>query len=297
VAYRLEPGEPAGTGVKRVLEEQRVRILALLSRWEDAPSVSVHRARQACKRARAAAQLLKVAAPYAALVENEFFRGVQRRVAYARDNEALVEALDFLLTRTSEPRLAESVVMLRDSCAARAAQNLRDNHALLSVQIHEACEQLRCAQRRLARLPVADLRRRDLRRGARKTWKRCVAGYLGLEPGSPLVSYHVWRRQVKYAWNQARFKVADRPPGTEVLLQELSTTLGYLHDLELLEVLLREQPDALRIDTHVQRLRHLIGESLYQLRVRSLEIGHRVFLSPEAPVTSGPVPIEAVTVL
>jgi hypothetical protein len=102
---------------------------------------------------------------------------------------------------------------------------------------------------------------------------------------------------VKYAWNQTRFLAAVRPFDIEAPLQELSATLGYWHDLELLEALLREQPDALRIDTHVQRLRHLIRESLEKLRGRSLEIGRSLFLSHDTPVTSGSLPIETVTVL
>jgi hypothetical protein len=293
----LEPGEPAGIGVRRVLEEQRVRILDLLSHWEDEPALSVHRARQGCKRARAAAHLLKVSVPYAAIVENGFFREVHRRIGYARDNEALVEALDFLRTLTCELRLAESIEMLRDSCAARAAQNLRQNHAALSIQIDIAVEQLRRAEGRLARLPVADLRHRDLRRGARKTWKRCVAGYLGLKPDSLPICYHEWRRQVKYAWHQTRLLAVVRPHDAGELLDELSTTLGYCQDLELLDALLREQPDALGIDTHVQRLRHLIRDWRRKLRGRSLEIGRGLFMSHDVAVTIGPSPIGGVTVL
>jgi len=284
-------------GVKRVLEEQRVRVLDLLSQWADEPAISIHRARQACKRARAAAQLLKVPAPYVAIVENDFFRGIHKRIGYARDNEALVEALEFLRTLTSEPRLVESLVMLRDSCAVRAAQNFRENHARLSFQIEIACEELSRAEYRLSRLPVADLRHRDLRHGARKTWKHCVAGYLELKPDSLAIGYHAWRRQVKYAWNQTRLLAPVFPLDMEAPLHELSATLGYCQDLELLDALLREQPDALRIDTHVQRLRHLIREWLRKLRGRSLEIGHALFASRNVPFTVGPVPIEGVTVL
>jgi hypothetical protein len=286
LAYLIEADEPAGAGVQRVLEEQRGRVLWLLTSWEDDPAGSIHRVRQSCKRARAAAQLLKVAAPYAAMVENDFFRGVQQGVAYARDNEALVEALDLLQAGVAEPRLSESVMMLRNSCAARAAQSLQDNHSTLGARIEVACGQLRRAERRLARLPSAELRRRDLRRGARKTWKRCVAGYLELEPDSSRDSFHMWRRQVKYAFNETRLLAAIRQPDVEAPLRELAATLGRCHDLELLEALLREQRDTLRIDTHVQRLRHLIGESLKQLRGRSLEIGSGLFLPDGAsPVT------------
>lgn len=278
MSYLIELDEPAGAGVQRVLEEQRARVLSFLLHWEDEPASAVHKARQACKRARAVAQLLKTAAPYVAMVENSFFRGIQQGVAYARDNEALVEALDFLLAGVSEPRVRESVTMLRDSCAARAAQSLQESRGTLRAQVDAACEQLRSAERRLARLPGVDLRRRDLRRGARRTWKLCVAGYLELKPDSPPDGYHAWRRQVKYAYSQSRLLAAVPPFDIETpLLQKLSATLGHCQDLELLECLLRGQPDALRIDTHLHRLRRLIQEWMQRLREEALDVGGRLF--------------------
>ncbi|MDP2324594.1 MAG: CHAD domain-containing protein [Gammaproteobacteria bacterium] len=277
MSYLIKQDEPAGAGIQRVLQEQSACILALLSEWQADPAASIHRARQACKRARAVAQLLKVAAPYAATVENGFFRGVQKRVAYARDNEALVEALDFLKVGVTEPRLAESVAMLRDSLSARAAHNLLENRSSLCAQIDIACHDLRSAERRLSRLPIEDLRRRDLRRGATKTWERCVAGFSRLEPDSPPAGYHDWRRQVKYAYHQTQLLAAICPMSIEAPLRELSATLGHCQDLEILENLMRQQPDALRIDTHVQRLRQLIGTSLQNLRRQSLDLGRNLF--------------------
>lgn len=287
MSYVIYQDEPVGAGVQRVLQEQAARILVLLSEWEADPAVSIHRARQACKRARAAAQLLKAAAPYAATVENGFFRGIQKRVAYARDNEALVEALDFLKVGVTEPRLAESVVMLRDALSARAAQNLLENRATLCAQIEAGCHDLRGAERRLSRLPIEGLRCRDLRRGAAMTWERCEAGFALLEPDSPAAGFHAWRRQVKYAWHQTQLLAAIRPMHLDVPLKELSAMLGHGQDLELLEALLRQQPDALRIDTHVQRLRQLIEVSLQNLRGRSLDLGRELFRSA--------TPVETVT--
>ena len=269
------------------MQEQRTRILELLVGWEADPAASIHRARQACKRARAVAQLLKVGAPYAAVVENGFFRRIQKRLAYARDNEALVEALDFLTEGVTEPRLAESVAMLRAALLARAVSILQENRSTLETQIDLACQELYAAERRLSLLPLETLRRRDLRNGASRTWERCVAGFTRLGLDSPPADFHAWRRQVKYAWHQAQLLAAIRPTGMESPLRDLSATLGHCQDLELLETLLRQQPDALRIDTHVQRLRQLIGVSLQNLHALSLGLGQELF--------GAPAPVEAVT--
>jgi len=287
MAYLIGTGEPAGKAVRRVLREQNARILALLSGWTQDPADAIHRARQGCKRARAIAQLLKPATPYVATVENAFYRDIQKRVAYARDAEALVEALDYLEVGVTEPRLAESVAMLRESLAARACRELEEHRATLGQQIDLACQLLRAAERRLERLPLSDLRRRDLRRGADRKWQRCVAGYAALDAASPAAALHAWRRQVKYAANQTQL-LANLAPARALTigprLRELASLLGHAQDLELLEILLRQQPDALRIDTHVQRLRQLIASSLVQLRHRALEVGSELFGPGSSPL-------------
>ncbi len=295
MAYLIDTDEPAGKAVRRVLREQNARILALLSQWTMDPAEAIHRARQGCKRARAVAQLLKPSVPYAAMVENTFYRDIQKRVAYARDAEALVEALDYLEIGVTEPHLAESVAMLRESLAARAVRELEDHRAILGDQIETACQLLGDADRRLDRLRLPDLRRRDLRRGADLKWERCVAGFAGLRDGSPALAFHAWRRQVKYAANQTQLLASLAPSRALTIgprLRELASLLGHAQDLELLENLLRQQPDALRIDTHVQRLRQLIATSLVQLRHRALEVGGDLFgpetISPGA-VTAAPV--------
>jgi hypothetical protein len=280
VAYLIGTDEPAGKAVRRVLCEQNARILALLSQWTLDPADAIHRARQGCKRARAVAQLLKPSLAYAAMVENTFYRDIQKRVAYARDTEALVEALDYLQIGVTEPRLAESVTMLRESLAARANHELEQHRASLGEQIEVACQLLGNAERRLERLPASDLRRRDLRRGADLKWDQCVGGYSTLNEGSPASAYHAWRRQVKYAANQTQLLASLAPARALTIgprLRELASLLGHAQDLELLENLLRQQPDALRIDTHVQRLRQLIAASLVQLRHRALQVGAELF--------------------
>ena len=280
MAYLLADDEQAGPAVRRVFREQNARILALLRGWENDPADAIHRARQACKRARALAQLLRSGQPYAALVENHFFRGVQRGIAYARDPEALVEALDFLEIGVAEPRLAESAAMLRESLALRALRGLDTVRPALRVQVAAACRELEAADRRLAHLPIVDLRRRDLKRGAGRTWDRCADIFAGLSSAGPPAAFHDWRRQVKYAFHQVQLLSAWQPRRSGTLgprLRDLAALLGHGQDLELLEVLLRQQPDALGIDTHVQRLRQLIAISLGRLRQQSLEAGAGLF--------------------
>jgi hypothetical protein len=272
--------EAAGKAVRRVLREQNARVLTLLKSWKADPADAIHRARQGCKRARAVAQLLKPAAPYVARVENAFYREIQQRVGYARDTEAIVEAIDFLEIGVSEPLLAESVGMLRESLAVRAVREVEQHRASLAQQIDGACGLLGEADRRLVCLPLGHLHWRHLRRGAVKKWLRCAREFSSLRADSPPEAFHAWRRQVKYAANQAQLLAGFDPAGSAMAgprLRELASLLGHAQDLELLEALLRRQPDALRIDMHVQRLRRLLANRLVDLREQSLRAGAELF--------------------
>lgn len=280
MVYRFEADERPGPAVRRAFREQNARILVLLRSWEDDPAECIHRARQGCKRARALAQLLKPRAPYVARVENDFFRSVQQGVAYARDPEALVEALDFIEIGIAPPRVAESVALLRESLAARARRELDEGRRALRARVADACAALMAADRRLCNLPLEALRRRDLKRGAERTWLRCARIYNGLHRESPAADFHVWRRHVKYAYHQAQLLSAWQPRLAAALmphLHELAVQLGHGQDLVLLEALFHQQPDPLGIDTHVQRLRHMIAASMLELRCQSLALGRELF--------------------
>ncbi len=151
MAYLIRPGEATGKAVRGVLREQNARIIELLSSWESQPARAIHRARQACKRAQAVAQLLRPAMPYV----------------------AIVECLDYRQGQLTEPGFAESVAVLRESLAVRAVSEFERNLCNLRSQIDLACIDLRCADRRLAWAPLEDLVRRDLQRGPERMWRRC----------------------------------------------------------------------------------------------------------------------------
>lgn len=278
--YLINTQEPPGDEVRRVLREQCQRVLELLQDWRVDPADRIHRARQTCKRLRALARILKAGAPYVAHVENRFFRDIQKRLAYARDAEALVEALDYLEAGVTDERLKESIGMLRGSLAARAGRGVAEHLPALEGQVRLCCAELEKAARRLERLPLGALKRRDLRRGARRTWERCAGEFAELGLDSPPESFHRWRRHIKYAFYQTQLLAALAPEEAarrESRLRELAQLLGHGQDLELLDDLLQQQADALGIDTHIQRLRRLIAMSLKGLRAQALAAGREIF--------------------
>lgn len=291
--YHISHLQPAGDEAGRVLREQCHRLLELLRDWRADPADRIHRARQTCKKLRAVALVLRSGAPYVAQVENHFFRDIQKRLAYARDAEAMVEALDFLAAGVSDGRLLESIRMLRDSLVGRAGRGMEDHLPLLESQVALCCAELERAQRRLEQLPLDRLKRRDLRRGALRTWERCARQFAALDPGSAPEQFHRWRRHIKYAWHQTQLLAGLEPARAATLgprLRQLGALLGHAQDLQLLDRLLQQQADGLGIDTHVQRLRRLIATALAGLRRSALDLGTGLFAG-DGPPASAPAPV------
>jgi CHAD domain-containing protein len=286
MAYLIHSNEPAADAVRRVLREQNQRAHLLLQGWEQDPVTHIHQTRQACKKIRALLRLVRPAARYVFTVENLFYRDIQRSVAYARDSAAMVEAVDLLASRLTDPLPLQSLRMLRHALEQRSEQQLASAQQGLPARIERAVAELAAADRRLQRLPVDGLRKRDLRRGASQTLDRCAREYLALDAAATADDFHDWRKHVKYAGYQARLLrelLPDAAPALRPRLEELAQALGQGQDLVLLEHFLADQPDALGVDTHLRRLRGLLATAQGELRTRARELGAALFAPAPAP--------------
>jgi len=278
--YLIHCNEPAADAVRRVLREQNLRARRLLETWEHDPGGHIHRTRQTCKKIRALLRLVRPAARYVFTVENLFYRDIQRSVAYARDSAAMVEAVDLLADRLTDPLPLQSLGMLRSALKQRSEQQLASAQQGLPARIQRAVAELTAADRRLERLPVDGLRKRDLRRGARHTWQRCAREYQALDAAASADDFHDWRKHVKYAAYQTRLLHELLPETAGSLrppLEELAAVLGNSQDLVLLEQFLDAQPDALGVDTHLRRLRGLLAGAQGEFRSRARELGAALF--------------------
>lgn len=293
MAYLIRAGFPAADEVRRVLRAQNGHALMLLDAWHDDPVAHIHRTRRTCKKIRALLRLLRRDFPYVWSVENAFYRDLQRSLAWARDAEASVEALGALRAEVHEPRVLESLDMLRESLAARARREAGEHCGLLASRIGEARTALETAGRRLARLPLDGLRRRDLRRGARRELRLCARRYAQAATTEPTGdALHALRKAVKYAAFQQRLLgAADDVDRAAVLarLDALATHLGHGQDRVVLGAVLRAQPDSLCVDTHLQRLRRLVDAAHARSVAEALALGATLFADATSHDRNGPV--------
>jgi len=280
MAYLIKPDEPAEEAVRRLLLEQNQRALELLQNWREDPARHIHRTRQTCKKIRALLRLIKPAVRYVYTVENHFYRDIQRSLAYARDAQAMVEALDVLAEELTDPLPLQSLQMLKTALSQRATMQTRVAAESLTGRIEAAAADLSAAGDRLAGLPLDGLRRRDLRRGAQRSLSRCAREFHQLRQSDPAVAFHEWRKPVKYAWYQQRLLRELMPEQSAALCQPLETlaaVLGQSQDLTVLDDFLQAQPDALGVDTHLRRLRSLIVTAQQGLRERAEALGEELF--------------------
>jgi hypothetical protein len=257
MAYLIRRKELAGTEVLRILVEQNQRALGLLRRWQDNPRDHVHQARQAFKRLRALLRLARSGAPYVFRVENVFYRDLGRSLAYARDSDAVIDALGLLEERISGPLALESLRMLRKGLEQRAERERECAAHDLAGRIESACEAMHAAERRFRELKLDGLRRKHLRRGVQTALERCQSTFERASTTGAAVDFHAWRKEVKYASHQARLMQEAMPRWAATAgpaLSRLGDVLGHYHDLVILEALLGRQPDELQLDVHLQSI-------------------------------------------
>lgn len=293
MAYVIRRDEPVGEEIIRILAEQNRRALGLLRRWEDHPRDNVHQARQALKRIRAGLRLIRSGAPYVYRVENALFRDIGLELAYARDTEAVIEALGLLSERVTGPLARDALRMLRVGLEQRAARERDCGIHDLAGRISGACGKLEAAGRRFRDLPLGALRRKDLRRGMEATLARCADGFARARASGLAEDLHAWRKDVKYASHQARLVQrlpVRRAAALGPALADLAVLLGHHHDLVVLDSLLRNQPDDLGVDVHLQAIRRALREAQGAIATQALALGARTvgrLLPPQAAEPAG----------
>lgn len=280
MSYCLRPGQPIDDEVRRILLEQNRRALSLLRNWTKNPRDRVHQARQAFKRIRALLRLVRSGARYVYRVENVFYRDLGRQLAYARDTEAVIDALRLLEPRVAGPRAQDTLHDLRARLEQRAARERDCGHHDLPGRIEAVCEELKGAEKRLRDLPLDTLRRKDLRYGVAVGLERCAGGFRGVARRQTAEDLHAWRKEVKYAHHQTRLMqllASRRAAASGSELGALAEVLGHYHDLYVLSALLRNPAERFGDEVHLRSMGRAVRSAMASLSSEALARGGRLF--------------------
>lgn len=275
-----DANHPISEGVQRIILEQ---IDAAVTNLHD-PAVDrdegVHEARKCLKRIRAALRLARFELGEEVYVrENVCFRDCGRLLASTRDAYVMVESLDKLVEHYGgllpAPALADFRQQLMYDYEAARRQLFEESNVLPS-----ATETLRDARERMAGLPAAPNDFEQLGKGLKRIYKRgrkeMAAAYDELTP----VSFHEWRKRVKYLMYQLEFLAGLRPLSLETLNEDLDLLSDYLgedHDLAVLREWVNENPACFEDESQMAGLVKLIEQRRTELELAAKPLGQRIY--------------------
>ena len=236
--------------------------------WNDD---SIHAARQALKRARAALRLLRDAVPDAAYRrENAALRDAARPFAPARDAAVMLELVADLMASRKLRRYRPALMRLRARLRVRHTRRLiaaRREPVLRRVRalLEQALE--RTAHWRLPRDP-RPVYRRGLQRVYAKGRRELHAA---LVRGSAR-ALHEWRKQVKYFGAALELLEPGKNAAAIAAAGEIARRLGQDHDLAMLDAELRRLGEP--------ALRARLKQKRGKLQTRAIKLARRLYQRP-----------------
>lgn len=235
--YLLEPGEPGGPGLKRIIDEKISESLDLLASTTLPPGEIVHAVRKNFKRIRAALRLIRPGLSEADYQrENCRFRDLGRLLAAQRDAEVLVETLHRVLA--DGDRLDEEIARICGSLIPGAAEPGNRARSLDDGLAGDLAAGLTTAAAGVRDLELDQPNGAMLMRGLARTARRARRAYRAVL-AAPVAAdrFHEWRKQVKYLWHQFEILAAAAGSHHTILaedLEHLSEQLGLAHDAAIL---------------------------------------------------------------
>jgi len=228
---------------------------------------SVHEARKALKRARAALRLLRPRLGARAYRrENHALRDAARPLSMLRDARVLLDTLEELAReapphdRTALRRVAPEL--------ERHRENVRRRWLEKDDPWKDVEKELRAGRRRAAGWKLGGHGWAALGRGLEKTYRAGREAFEKASRAPTAGNLHEWRKQSKYLWHQLQFLEPARPRALRKLADrahELSERLGKDHDLVVLRPRLRRRD----LMEHVDRARAQLREQAFALGART----------------------------
>ena len=280
VSYRLRRGEGVGQGMRRVVAERIEAARSELARPAAQRHEAIHEARKRFKEIRAALRLLRGPLAEAYARENAWFRDAGRRLAAARDAQALLETWDKL--DRAYPRRLRSAAMGR--CRGRLEQRLAQVTAVEvedSAALEQVCDELARAQQRIAGWPLPSgggfrLLAPGWGRIYRQGRRRLKQAY---RDGSD-EAFHEWRKRIKDHWYHTRLLQLVWPEEMQArrtALKALSDLVGDDHDLAVLRATIAQEPALFGATATRRSLLGLAGRRQEDLRSEARTLGRRVY--------------------
>jgi hypothetical protein len=223
---------------------------------------SVHEARKALKKARAALRLLRDGLDEAAYrAENAALRDAGRHLSSLRDSKSALVALDMLCERYPGKTRMLRLEKLRHALGERPERAPAQPAGLLKRSLERA------EKPDFARIGTG-----PLERGLRRIYRRGRKAFAEAQSAGTTEAFHEWRKQVKYLANALHIAYGhDKLKKIAKRAQKLAGRLGDEHDLAVLSERTNASKDAR------QGLQPLIERRRAKLRKRSFALGEKLY--------------------
>ena len=284
MAFRLHPGRALGPEVRRVIRDQLAAAIVGARDTTQPAAERAHRARVACKRARAAIGLIRSSDTSRWKQEARALRRAARGVADVRESGVLLATLDALEEQWGDKSDPRTIDHLRQRLLVRSRGP--GSGAGAKSPLERFAKRLERAEPRFAYLPLEGDGDFDLiASGVEKTYRRARQAFRRAgKDGSP-EAFHTWRKHAKahdYHLELLQPAWPDVMGNWRRKLQILGRLLGDEHDLVTLQDWLarewREKADR----RNVRDLLEFISARRSELREDALELGRRVFAEKPA---------------
>ncbi len=275
MVYRIDLRLPLEGEIRRILAEELAGVVAELRSEARSRDDAIHEARKHLKKARALLRLLRPFLGDAYAWENDVCRGAARMLAGARDAAAMVEAVERLRSTCETPDVWRALETRMGERARARLMSTGDEARILGA-IEERLSGVQVRLRAWSQVPSAPS---DLAAGAARVLRSGRRRYRTALRRGDAESVHAWRKRTKDLWYHARLLRGLDPllAGWEASIDRLAEVLGQRHDLDVLDALLRAEPDLLegsdapRLFAEIAARRHaldgeaaLLGEVIYE---------------------------------
>jgi CHAD domain-containing protein len=250
-------------------------VVALARLGEPRPSEkSVHEARKALKKARAALRLLRPGLePAAYRAENALLRDAGRSLAPLRDTTALRDVLDALRERKAGDRRVAVLARLATGLQVEE-KRFATEPAARDAALASCLRLLKQSLARAERPDFADIGGKPLAKGMRRIYRKAREALAGARASRTPEALHEWRKQTKYLLNAIAMvdgAQKGRMKKTVRRAEKLADRLGDAHDLDLLAARARRRARDFR------SLEALIGKRRAKLEKRAFALGRRLY--------------------
>jgi CHAD domain-containing protein len=277
MAYRLERGESAIQGLKRVVQDEIQSASTHLSGDKTTRDEAIHEARKSIKKVRALLRLVSVELGGAYPREDARLRDIARRLSEFRDTFVIIETFDDLKTRYR----VETRNRLR---SVRAGLTKKKNESgreeAVGIVLDHAAAALAKAAKRVEAWPLETDGFAAIGPGIEATYRagRVALGRARKDPCPD--NYHDLRKRVKDHWYHIRLLEGvwtDVTNTYEKSLKDLETWLGNDHNLAVLRDKIVAEPAFYGERKDIDLILDLIGKYQKELRDQSLSLAERIY--------------------